>query len=213
MSRRRRRRAVPSAAWAVAGLLAAAPAAAEPAPALEAFLARWRALANLDPQLVAVLGRLADPADPAVPVERVARLEVPPAPLGAAPAAAGGRAWPAADAQRLPRAAGERALRFALPAAAAVRAPAPGRVVFADRVAALGLVLITAHGDKYHSVLAGLGAVDVGIGTRVAAGERVGRMAERIDSGLELHLELRHHGRPVDPLPWLGVATGGDGPS
>jgi murein DD-endopeptidase MepM/ murein hydrolase activator NlpD len=191
---RRRRRRTAVAGWALAGLVVAAPVVAEPAPALADLVARWRAVEDVDPALRAVLSRLA---------ERTA----PPA------STAAGRAWPALGAERLPAAAGESALRLRVPAAAAVRAPAAGRVVFADRMAGLGLVLITAHGDEYHSVLAGLDAVDVGIGTRVAAGERIGRMAERIENGLELHLELRHHGRPVDPLPWLGVATGGDGPS
>jgi septal ring factor EnvC (AmiA/AmiB activator) len=38
-------------------------------------------------------------------------------------------------------------------------------------------------------------------------------MADHTESGLEVHVELRHHGRPVDPLPWLGVNSAGDGPS
>ncbi|MFP4362191.1 MAG: murein hydrolase activator EnvC family protein, partial [Alphaproteobacteria bacterium] len=122
------------------------------------------------------------------------------------------RVWPVDGAERLGDAAATAGLRLRVPAAAVVRAPAAGRVVFADHIDGLGLVLITAHGDEYHSVLAGLDTADVKVGRRVVAGERIGRMAERSES-LELHLELRHHGQPVDPLPWLGGSSPGDGRS
>ncbi len=199
------------AAAALAIVIGASPvvAVAEPSSPLAALVTRWRILEATDPQVTAVVRALAARA---VPEERETpppARSAPPAP----PATAAARAWPAAGAARLDSAAAAEGLRLRLPAAAAVRVPAAGRVVFADRIDGLGLVLITAHGDEYHSVLAGLGTVDVGVGTRVAAGENIGRMAEGSDSDLELHLELRHHGRPVDPLPWLGVNSAGDGRS
>jgi murein DD-endopeptidase MepM/ murein hydrolase activator NlpD len=200
-------------------VIAAAPAwaAADETPsALERLVARWRTLDAAEPGRLAVLRALA--ARPATPA-----LAPSPSEPGAdadsdgdgVPATARGRAWPTAVAAgpAADTASSPAGLRLAVPPASVVRAPAAGRVVFADHVDGLGLVLITAHGDEYHSVLAGLGRVDVAVGTRVGAGETIGRTAERTESDLDLHLELRHHGRPVDPLPWLGVNSAGDGPS
>jgi len=198
-----------------AGTLAiviAAPAIAAAAEPTAALIARWRVLDATDPQVAAVVRALAargapaaEPAAPAAVATAVPATEPPR--RGAA------RVWPAAGAERLDSGPAAEGLRLRVPAAAAVRVPAAGRVVFADRIDGLGLVLITAHGDEYHSVLAGLGSVSVDVNSRVAAGEQIGRMAERGETGLELHLELRHHGRPVDPLPWLGVNSVGDGRS
>ncbi|TVQ36838.1 MAG: hypothetical protein EA356_04975 [Geminicoccaceae bacterium] len=102
------------------------------------------------------------------------------------------------------------ALRIAAQGHADVVAPAGGRVVFGDRLDGIGLVLIIDHGDEYHSVLAGMTALDVAAGTNVSAGQRVGRMTPGGYSA-DLHVELRRSGRPVDPLPWLGVDERGDG--
>jgi murein DD-endopeptidase MepM/ murein hydrolase activator NlpD len=135
------------------------------------------------------------------------------APKPAVAATAFARVWPVDSAERVDGDPAAPGLRLRVPPAAAVRAPAAGRVVFADRIDRLGLVLITSHGDEYHSVLAGLASTDVGVGSCLTAGDRVGRMADHTESGLEVHVELRHHGRPVDPLPWLGVNSAGDGPS
>jgi murein DD-endopeptidase MepM/ murein hydrolase activator NlpD len=178
------------------GLVIAATVGPATAGDLDALIARWRVVQDADPGLVAVVRELA--ARPTGP--------------SAVEPTASNRAWPTRGAERLAEMAGADGLRLRARAATPVLAPAAGRVVFADRIEGLGLVLITAHGDEYHSVLAGMGAVDVTVGARVAAGERVGRMAED-PAGSHLLLELRHRGRPVDPLPWLGVTSAGDGPS
>lgn len=103
---------------------------------------------------------------------------------------------------------------------ALVIAPHDGIVLYAGPFEGFGRILIIEHGDGYHTLLAGLDRVDLGVGTRVLAGEPVGAMAaERIagqvgagntvsgQAAPELYLELRHNGDPIDPLPWFAGLT------
>jgi murein hydrolase activator len=91
----------------------------------------------------------------------------------------------------------------ALPGAEAV-APFDGRVVYAGPFGKFGLVLIIRHGGLYHSLLGGLGRIDVTVDQWVLAGEPVGAMPDGVDkTAATLYVELRHDGRPVDPQPWL----------
>ena len=58
----------------------------------------------------------------------------------------------------------------------------------------------------YHSLLAGLGRVDVDIGQGLLAGEPVG-VTSSADGAQrpDLYVEIRHNGDPIDPLPWLDL--------
>ncbi len=105
-------------------------------------------------------------------------------------------------------------LRFAAPPGAVVVAPFDGRVVYAGAFDNLGLALIIRHGGGYHSLLAGLGRVDVTVDQWVLAGEPVGAMPDAVDKAAgTLYVELRRDGRPVDPQPWLATGDKGrDGP-
>ena len=82
-----------------------------------------------------------------------------------------------------------------------VVAPFDGRVEYAGPFRSYGLILIIRHGGGYHSLLAGLGRVDVTPGQWLLAGEPVGVMPEAADKNgtVALYLELRRDGRPVDP--------------
>jgi septal ring factor EnvC (AmiA/AmiB activator) len=82
-----------------------------------------------------------------------------------------------------------------------VTAPFDGRIDYAANFRGAGPILIIRHGGGYHSLLAGLGRVDVKPGQWVLAGEPVGALPDAEDSGARpvLHLELRREGRPVDP--------------
>ena len=44
-------------------------------------------------------------------------------------------------------------------------------------------------------------------GQWVLAGEPLGVMSSSPDSPPQLYLELRHQGRPVNPLPWLAASS------
>lgn len=91
------------------------------------------------------------------------------------------------------------------PPGARVAAPASGVVAFAGPFRGYGLLLIVEHLDGYHSLLAGLERIDVGIGERVRSGDLVGSMGHRDAGNLSLYMELRKNGRPVNPLPWLAA--------
>lgn len=91
--------------------------------------------------------------------------------------------------------------------AAQVTAAAPGRVLFAGEFRGYGLLLIVAHSNGYHSLLAGFSRIDVSVGAPVQAGEPVGVMPE--EPSPELYLEVRQNGQPVDPATWLRRSNAG----
>lgn len=88
-----------------------------------------------------------------------------------------------------------------------VVAPFAGKIVFAGPFHDYGRLLIIAHGQGYHTLLAGLGRIDSTVGRWVLEGEPVGVMGSTTDSRPQLYLELRHKGRPVNPLPWLATGS------
>lgn len=85
---------------------------------------------------------------------------------------------------------------------AQVIAPSNGQILFAGPFRGYGLLLIIEHGEGYHTLLAGMARIDGAVGQHVIAGEPVGVMGQAEASPL-LYVELRHHGQPVNPLPWL----------
>ncbi len=87
---------------------------------------------------------------------------------------------------------------------ATVVSPFDGKVLFAGPFRGYGQILIIAHGDGYHSLLAGLDRIDGTVGQVLVAGEPVGVMGNAASDGKpDLYLELRHNGQPINPMPWL----------
>jgi len=87
-----------------------------------------------------------------------------------------------------------------------VRAIAAGQVVFADWMRGFGNLLIVDHGEKYLSVYANNESLLKQVGDPVAAGEpiaTVGATGGSEQSGL--YFELRHLGKPFDPLTWVDL--------
>lgn len=87
-----------------------------------------------------------------------------------------------------------------------VRAIAPGRVVFADWLRGFGNLLIIDHGDAYLSLYGNNEALYKRVGDVIRGGEPiavVGTSGGGSDSGL--YFELRHQGRPLDPLEWVEI--------
>ncbi len=90
-------------------------------------------------------------------------------------------------------------------AGAQVVAPYDGIVAFAGPFRGYGQLLIIEHSEGYHSLLAGMGRIDLTVGQRVVAGEPIGLMNENASSSL--YVELRRDGQPINPLPWLADRT------
>jgi len=103
-------------------------------------------------------------------------------------------------------------LRLATLSGGEVVAPFDGRAVYAGPFGNLGVVLIIQHGGLYHTVLAGLGRVDIKVDQWVLAGEPVGALPDAMDKAAgTLYVELRRDSRPIDPLPYLAVRGEGHG--
>jgi septal ring factor EnvC (AmiA/AmiB activator) len=87
-----------------------------------------------------------------------------------------------------------------------VRAVADGRVVFADWLRGFGNLLIVDHGDAYMSLYGNNESLFKRVGDPIRGGEpvaAVGASGGNTDSGL--YFELRHQGRPLDPLDWVSI--------
>jgi len=92
------------------------------------------------------------------------------------------------------------------PAGTPVGAAAAGRVTWAGELpGGWGLLVTVAHEDGARTMYAHLSQVDVAVGQRVAAGQRLGLVGASGDAtGPHLHFELRVRGAAVDPSPALG---------
>jgi len=92
---------------------------------------------------------------------------------------------------------------IAAPEGGKVRAISQGRVAFADWMRGFGLLLIIEHGDGYMSLYGHNQALYKEVGEWVDSGDVVatlGASGGQLEPGL--YFELRHKGRPVDPLSW-----------
>ena len=86
---------------------------------------------------------------------------------------------------------------------AQVVAPYDGKVAYAGPFRGYGQILIIEHGERYHTLLAGLDRIDTVVGQWVLAGEPVGTMGRDEPAEQVLYLELRRAGQPINPLPWF----------
>jgi septal ring factor EnvC (AmiA/AmiB activator) len=85
-----------------------------------------------------------------------------------------------------------------------VRAVAHGRVVFADWLRGLGLLIIIDHGDGYMTLYGHNQSLYSEAGDWVSAGDVVATVGA--SGGREkaaLYFELRSKGQPIDPTAWL----------
>jgi septal ring factor EnvC (AmiA/AmiB activator) len=79
-----------------------------------------------------------------------------------------------------------------------------GQVLYADRLKGYGTLLIVDHGDSYYSLYAQASQLAVRVGERVTRSQVVGKTGEGgALNGPALYFEIRHQGKPENPLEWL----------
>jgi septal ring factor EnvC (AmiA/AmiB activator) len=85
-----------------------------------------------------------------------------------------------------------------------VRAPYHGRVVYADWLPGLGLLLVLDHGDGYMSLYGNNEQLYRRVGERVAPGDVLSAVGDAAGVGKPgLYLEIRKGRQTVDPTSWL----------
>jgi len=93
---------------------------------------------------------------------------------------------------------------IAAPRGTQVRALYPGRVVYADWLPGLGLLIVLDHGSGYMSLYGHNEQLYRRVGDRVDAGDVLGAVGDAAGVGQPaLYLEIRRGREAVDPLPWL----------
>jgi murein DD-endopeptidase MepM/ murein hydrolase activator NlpD len=80
----------------------------------------------------------------------------------------------------------------------------PGTVVAAGPNAGYGNQIVVQHAGGVASAYNHLSAILVPAGTRVSAGQLIGRVGSTgLSTAPHLHFEIRLHGRPIDPVPFM----------
>lgn len=85
-----------------------------------------------------------------------------------------------------------------------VKAVAGGRVVYANFFKGYGNLIIIDHGSGYHSLYGNLTGFAIASGELLIDGMEVGKANKSDNSNVHaLYFEIRHRGKPVDPVNWL----------
>jgi septal ring factor EnvC (AmiA/AmiB activator) len=86
---------------------------------------------------------------------------------------------------------------------AKVRAPFGGRVVYADWLQGLGLLLIVSHGGGYLSLYGHAEVLYKAVGDTVSAGDVVAALRDDDGKPPQLYFEIRAGKKPVETRQWL----------
>ncbi len=85
-----------------------------------------------------------------------------------------------------------------------IRAISDGITIYANWFKGFGNMMIVDHGDHYYTVYAHLEEVFKVKGDRVEKDEVIATVGDSGSMmGPALHFEVRHHGKPIDPLKWI----------
>jgi septal ring factor EnvC (AmiA/AmiB activator) len=85
-----------------------------------------------------------------------------------------------------------------------IRSVFKGKVLYSDWFKGYGNMIIIDHGKNYYTVYAHLEETFKSKGDEVETGEVIATVGDTGSmEGAKLYFEVRHHGKPVDPLTWL----------
>ncbi len=84
-----------------------------------------------------------------------------------------------------------------------VRAPYFGRVIYADWLQGLGLLMIISHSGGYLSLYGHAEVLYKGVGDWVAPGDVIASLGEAEGEKPRLYFEIRQGRKPLDPKLWL----------
>lgn len=85
-----------------------------------------------------------------------------------------------------------------------IRAVHDGEVLFSDWLRGYGRSIIIDHGDNYYSIYAHIDETIVKVSDRVKENQVIAMLGESGSlNGPSLYFEIRHKGKPEDPMKWL----------
>ena len=85
-----------------------------------------------------------------------------------------------------------------------IKAVLDGTVIYSDWFKGYGNIIIIDHGDGYYTIFGHASELFKKVGDRVNAEEIIGLVGDTGSlKGANLYFEIRHHGKPLNPLDWL----------
>lgn len=97
---------------------------------------------------------------------------------------------------------------IAAPWGSEVAAIFDGKVIYAGSFKGYGNIVIIDHGEEYYTLSANLSKILKQKGEELSAGSVVALSGDTGSlTGARLYFEIRHKGKPVDPLDWLRVPS------
>lgn len=97
-----------------------------------------------------------------------------------------------------------RGIEISVPQGRDIVAVAHGTVIYADWFKGYGRLIILDHGSGYFTLYAHASDILVKTGDAVAGGQAIAKVGDSGSlEGPQLYFELRHKGKPQDPLAWL----------
>jgi lipoprotein NlpD len=112
--------------------------------------------------------------------------------------------WPAKGKVIAPFTEQTKGIEIAGKRGAPVVAAASGRVIYADSgLRGLGKLIIIRHNDTWLSAYAHNDKILVKEQQEVRKGDKIAEMGSTDADGVQLHFEIRRHGKPVDPARYL----------